>query len=102
VERDAEIRERILRVLREALALNLREEEMAGALRLDELTGLDSMATLEFLLALEKEFGIRFDPKAIELDLLADLPRLVRFIGDRIASPDRRGFMDSGGGKPPL
>lgn len=100
MERDTEIRERILRVLRETLSLNLGAEDMAGALRLEELAGLDSMAALEFLLALEKEFGIRFDPEVIELDLLVDLPRLVRFIGDRIAAPDPRGFSDSSAGEP--
>lgn len=100
MEGDAAIRERVLRVARDALSLNLEDEDTAGALRLDELAGIDSMAALEFLLALENEFGIRLEPDEIELDLLADLPRLVRFIGGKIAAPDPGGFPDSGTADP--
>jgi len=44
--RDTEVRQRILKVLKDSLSLNLGEEEMAGVDSLDALFGMDSMATL--------------------------------------------------------
>jgi len=88
MERNADIRRRVLQVLRDSLSVNLSEEEMAGAVRLEELFGMDSMAALEFLVGLEREFGVRFAPEQIEFDLLKDLPRLVRYIAERMPAPD--------------
>lgn len=63
----SDIDERVRRVLREALALNASDQELAGVQRADDLLGLDSIATIEFALALEREFGITFDPESLAI-----------------------------------
>jgi acyl carrier protein len=50
---------------------------------LQEWTGLDSMAILEFMVGLEKEFGIRFPPDDLEHSLFTSRARLVRYLSDR-------------------
>ncbi len=84
----ANIRRRILGVLSRALSVNLSEEEALGTTRLDQLFGMDSMASLEFLIALEREFGLTFSSEQMVLDLLRDLPRLAAFIEERITRAD--------------
>jgi acyl carrier protein len=80
---DTDIRHRVLRVLRSSLSLNLSEEEAGGADSLDAFFGMDSMATLEFLVALEKEFGVRLEPDEIESGLLRSLSRLTRYLAEK-------------------
>lgn len=84
---DIDVRIRILRILKVSLSLNLSEEEAAGADSLDAFFGMDSMATLEFLVALEKEFGIRLDLEEIESGLLRSLSRLTRHLTERTTTP---------------
>lgn len=78
-----EVAARIRRVLIESLSLEMDEGEISYAEKLDEVTGLDSMAVLEFLAALEKEFGVVLDPEHLELDSLKDLNRLAAIIGEQ-------------------
>ncbi|MEO2049553.1 MAG: acyl carrier protein [Pirellulales bacterium] len=47
---------------------------------LKEWTVLDSMAILEFLAGIEKEFDVRFAPDDLELALFTDRPRLIRYL----------------------
>lgn len=71
---------RIRRVLIDSLSLDLRDEEVAYAERLDEVVGLDSLTVLEFVAALEKEFAIVLDPEHLELEKLKDLAALTSYI----------------------
>jgi acyl carrier protein len=80
-----EITRRIRSVLVRSLSLGLSEEDLSWSDRLDEATALDSMAALEFALALEKEFGITIEPEHLEVALLRDLPRLRDYISRRLA-----------------
>ncbi|MFZ9753699.1 MAG: hypothetical protein ACO3B3_09120 [Cyanobium sp.] len=49
---------------------------------LQEWTALDSMAILEFLVGLEKEFGMRFPPEALDHSLFTSRLRLISYLSD--------------------
>ena len=83
----SDIDQRVRKVLRDTLALNVSDQELAAVKRADELLGLDSIATIEFALALELEFGLTFDPESLDPVVFADLPRL----GEHIAARLREG-----------
>lgn len=79
-----EIERRVRQVLQNALSINASDHEIARVKRADDLLGLDSIATLEFALALEKEFGITLDPESLDPDVFADLSRLCAHIERRL------------------
>ena len=72
----SEIAGRIRKVFIGSLSLNVREEDLEYGARLDEVAGLDSLAVLQFIAALEKEFGVVLDPEQLDLAVLKDLDRL--------------------------
>jgi|HubBroStandDraft_2_1064218.scaffolds.fasta_scaffold610191_2 acyl carrier protein len=76
---------RIRRVFIESLHLNLREEEFGYETKLDEAVGLDSVAVLEFVIAIEKEFGIAFEPEMLTFQLVRDLKELAAYVDRRTA-----------------
>jgi acyl carrier protein len=76
----SEIRDRIRRVFIESLRLNIRENELSYEDKLDEVAGMDSIAVLEFVTALEKEFDISFEPEMLTIDVVGDLTRLVDYV----------------------
>lgn len=78
------IASRIRRVLIDALSLNLEEKDLRFSQKLDELAGLDSLAVLEFVTALEKEFGITIEPEQLQLEVLRDPERLAAYIAARM------------------
>ena len=77
--------DRIRRVFVRSLHLNLSEGDLDYESKLDESVGLDSLAVLEFVTALEKEFGITIEPELLRLDFVRDLPQLAAYIEDRAA-----------------
>ena len=81
--------DRIKRVLVKSLNLNLSEADLEYGQRLDELVGLDSLAVIEFVTALEKEFGIVMEPEMLRLELVSDLPKLAAYVEDRLARVPR-------------
>jgi acyl carrier protein len=72
--------QRLRRLASSSLNLNLTAEELATLTRLDEVTGFDSLTVLEFVSAVEKEFGLTFQAGELRTDFLADLPRLAEYI----------------------
>jgi len=84
--------DRIRRIFIRSLHLNLSEEDLAYEDKLDETVGLDSVAVLEFVAALEKEFEIKFEPEMLTLELVRDLKQLAAYIDERSA---RRPPLDS-------
>ena len=76
----SEIRDRIRRVFIESLRLNIRENELSYEDKLDEVAGMDSIAVLEFVTALEKEFDISFEPEMLTIHVVGDLTRLVDYV----------------------
>ena len=77
--------DRIRRVFVRSLHLNLSEGDLDYESKLDESVGLDSLAVLEFVTALEKEFGITIEPELLRLDFVRDLPQLAAYVEDRVA-----------------
>jgi len=77
---------RIRKVFIQSLGLNMSEEDLAQGRRLDEAAGLDSIAVLEFVAAVEKEFGLLIEPGFLDLEFLSDLPRLAAYIDERSQS----------------
>jgi acyl carrier protein len=76
--------ERIRRVFVKALRLNVDLQDLPYADTLDEMAGLDSVAILEFVLALEDEFGVAIEAQFLQFDLLRDLSRLATYIEERM------------------
>jgi acyl carrier protein len=75
---------RIRRVFIEALRLNIHPADLPYADTLDEAAGLDSVAILEFVLALEAEFHVAIEPQFLQFDFLRDLSRLASYIEARM------------------
>jgi len=75
-----EVQSRILKVANQALAANLVENDLSGIKRLDELIGFDSMALLQWIAAIEREFQVVFPPERLKLDILVDLQALTDFL----------------------
>jgi acyl carrier protein len=76
---------RIRRVFIDSLHLNLGEEDFSYETRLDESVGLDSVAVLEFVTALEREFGITFESKMLTVNAVRDLKALTAYVDRRTA-----------------
>ena len=77
--------DRIRRVFIQSLQLNLSEEDLGYQAKLDESVGLDSVAVLDFVTALEKEFSITFEPEMLTIDLVRDLSELAAYVDERVA-----------------
>jgi acyl carrier protein len=84
MQEKSDIQSRIRKVLNTSLCLGLPEEELENIETLDEVFGVDSLAALEFVVALEKEFTITIEPEQLELAVLKDLPRLACYIASRL------------------
>src|SRR4029077_16997302 len=76
---------RIRKVFVESLHLNLKEEDLDYERKLDETVGMDSLAVLEFVTALEQEFGVTIDPEMLRLDFVRGLLPLASYIEQRTA-----------------
>ncbi|HLG96251.1 MAG TPA: acyl carrier protein [Bryobacteraceae bacterium] len=83
-----ELKPRIRRVFIKSLHLNMREDELTYQTKLDEVAGLDSLAVLEFVAALEKEFNISFEPEMLTIEVVRDLNQLAGYIGRRTSQRD--------------
>lgn len=83
--RSGETLDRIRRVFIESLHLNLQAGDLAGGDKLNEAAGLDSVAVLEFVAALEKEFEITLEPEMLTIEVVGDLKLLAAYIDDRSA-----------------
>ena len=88
IVRSPDTLDRIRRALIGSLHLNLSEQDLAYETKLDENMGLDSVAVLEFVAALEQEFGITFDPEMLTIEVVRDLRRLAFYIDELRARSD--------------
>lgn len=80
------ILDRLRRLAARVLHLDLPEPELAGLSRLDEVTALDSLAVVEFAVAVEREFDVTLAGDDLRRATVADLPLLAARIA-RIDSP---------------
>jgi len=80
-----EIKERIKKVLVRKLLQGLNPEDIQDDTSLIELgVGADSVATLEFVVALEEEFQLSIDEDEINPELLATVSNISDYISRRI------------------
>ena len=75
---------RIRKVLVVSLQLDVGDAEMPYEQMLEEVATLDSIAILEFVAAVEREFGIKMEPGNLDFDFLRDLSVLAAYIEQRI------------------
>ena len=75
---------RLKRVFVDSLHWDVRDEELPYEQMLEEAAVLDSVAVLEFVTAVEKEFGITLETELLEFDFLRDLSVLALYIEQRI------------------
>lgn len=80
---------RIARVLHDALGANVPEQDLETITRLDQLVALDSIALLQLVLGLEREFDIRLDPEHAKYHFLVEVAGLVQYL-DRKAGVGSR------------
>jgi len=78
------IRKRIEQILIESLHLDSETTDLSGVRMIDEAIGLDSIALLEFVIALEKDFGITLDAELLEYELVNDLDRFAACVATRV------------------
>jgi acyl carrier protein len=85
-----EVKNRVKRVLINKLLQDLRPEDIKDDTPLIELgVGVDSVATLELIVALEEEFQIGIDESEINRELLTNLTSISDYISDRIRTGSR-------------
>jgi len=77
---------RLQRLAAQVLSLDLTEAELSALTRLDEVSGLDSLNVVEFVVGVEREFGIRFDAAEIGRSAIADLSSLAERIVRRLGA----------------
>ncbi len=75
---------RLKRVFVESLHSDIRDDELPYEQMLEEAAVLDSVAVLEFVTAVEKEFGITLETELLEFDFLRDLSVLALYIEQRM------------------
>ncbi len=82
---------RIRKVFVESLGLSVRPEDLRYEEMLEEAAALDSIAVLEFLTAVEKEFGISIEPERLEFNFLRDLSALASYVEGRAQCATKQG-----------
>lgn len=78
-----EVFSRIRKTFAECLQLNVPEHELTGITRLSEIAGLDSMAAVTFVAAIEQEFQLVIEPQYLSLSFLDNVPRLAQYLQAR-------------------
>jgi len=79
------IKDRIKRVIIRDLQINLREDEIRSMKKLDDLFGMDSVAIIELIIGLEKEFNIAIQPGYLDYKIFRDLDALTDFINKLVS-----------------
>lgn len=78
-----DILSRIRALFLESLELNLSEDELRGVPRFSAIAGVDSMAVVSFVAAVEREFQVVIEPELLELEFIEDLPRFAAYVEAR-------------------
>jgi len=83
------LKNRIRRILIDSLELKLKENEIRDSTNFDDLFGLDSIAVVEFVIALEKEFEITIESERLTSSSLKNLDGLSAYIEKVIVIKNR-------------
>jgi len=85
-----EIKNRIKKVLIKKLLKDFNPKDIKDDTPLIEIgVGVDSVATLEFIVAMEEEFQISIDESEINPELLANVISISDYISNRIESASK-------------
>lgn len=74
------IENRIVQVIIRDLELNISQDELQSATRLDELFGMDSIAIVELAVGIEKEFDIKIPPEHLTVEMFQSLNTIAEHI----------------------
>ena len=74
------IKKRILQVIIRDLELNVNEDSIQVAGRLDELFGMDSIAIIELVVGIEKEFDIKIPDEYLSVDIFENINTIAEHI----------------------
>ena len=69
-----------------SLGLELTGDELEAMTRLDEYAGVDSLAILIFVHAVEKQFGVKLQGDALSRQNINNLPNLAGLLARRLKS----------------
>lgn len=84
---DAELKERLKRLIVERLKLEMDPGEIGDADPLfGEGLGLDSIDALELVLGLEQEFGVKIEDEEVGGEALASVDALADFVREKTAA----------------
>jgi len=75
--------ERIRVIFADLFHLNASTNRLTYEEMLEAAVSLDSIAVLEFLMAVEKEFGVELEPAVLDFEFLRDIEALASYIEDR-------------------
>lgn len=79
--------ERVFRAFQRTMSADCRWEDWCEAESLQSLSAMDSVGILDFVLALEQEFGLKFPIDDLQMELFMNRPRLVRYVADKLSGP---------------
>ena len=77
--------ERVFKVFQKTMYADCRCEDWREAESLQSLSAMDSVGILDFVLALEQEFGLKFPIDDLQMELFMDRPRLVSYVADKLS-----------------
>jgi len=84
------IKNRLSRVIIRDLELNITQDDIQSAMRLDELFGMDSIAIIELVVGIEKEFDIRIPPEYLTVEMFRNLNTIAEHIHTSIHGKKNR------------
>jgi|694.fasta_scaffold41684_3 acyl carrier protein len=77
--------EQVFFAFRKTMFAECRWEDWCDTESLQSLSAMDSVGILNFVLALEQEFGFKFPIDDLQMDLFMDRPRLVRYLDAKLS-----------------
>jgi acyl carrier protein len=90
------LKNRISQVIIRDLELNISQDEIQSASRLDELFGMDSIAIVELVVGVEKEFDIKIPPEYLTVEMFQNLSTLAEHIYTLIHGKENKKFIEQG------
>lgn len=80
------IGQRVKSAIVQSLRLSIDPNDIADDESLFEGVGVDSIAALEIIFALEQEFGIEVDDEELRVDIFDSVNSMVRYVSGKLAS----------------
>lgn len=77
--------ERVFKAFQKTMSADCRWEDWREAESLQSLSAMDSVGILDFVLALEQEFGLKFPTDDLQMELFMSRSRLVSYVADRLS-----------------